>query len=156
MPNLEATEATEVVKENTSAVTKEPRKRTPRPTQVPVYQVKKAVTLNQIKMVSGQPVYVMFTSSMYESDKVFDKKLGKPTLINCVNLVTNNEFSCLVVSSVLEAELNSAYTEDSYVGKQFVITRQPKPQGKDYFPVEILEIECQRDENDNIIMLDSA
>lgn len=122
--------------------------------------IKKHVTLPLIKPQIGQPIYIKIIGEMYVGKDISKKSrdpsktdMAPATLVNCVNLETGEE-SQIIVPSVLKGILEDEYcvfsgegeerklVEQDYVGRCFMLTKQPKPDDKKrYFPFTVAEIE---------------
>ena len=106
--------------------------------QVPAFRMVKAVTRPVLKF-GASPEYVRIESAMYKGEKLAKAKYDSvPTLMEVVNLRTG-EAALIVVAKVLEQELNGAYPDQSYVGKDFQI-RKIKTDDKNYALWSVAEI----------------
>ena len=106
--------------------------------QVPAFRMVKAVTRPVLKF-GVSPEYVRIESAMYKGEKLEKAKYESvPTLMEVVNLRTG-EAALVIVAKVLEQELNGAYPDQSYVGKDFQI-RKIKTDDKNYALWSVAEI----------------
>jgi hypothetical protein len=125
-----------------------------------VPKVLKNVTLPILKLEIGIPVYVKPTGAMFigkditarEKDPL--KKKAPATITEVINLETG-ELCQLLVPSVLKGIWEDDYTEwdnpadfekrkavkSLYIGKGFMLEKQEKRAGKEYFPFSVSEIE---------------
>lgn len=131
----------------------------------PKFKVKKLVTLPLLKLDVGTPVFIQFLEPLKIGKQVEEDK-DAAILTNVVNLTTGEPCQFLV-PAVLQGILHDDYgapkfgtktkggpveilepadptqTPDSYVGKQFMVLKKPKVEGKRYFPFEVAEIEVE-------------
>jgi hypothetical protein len=103
------------------------------------------VTRPVLKLEEGKPVFVKALKAFYEGREIkptssTEAQMKPATLLDVVNLETGEEAQ-IVAGAVLASNLAEAYPSDSYVGKCFQITKEPKAKGKRYFTFDIIEIE---------------
>lgn len=110
----------------------------------------KRVTMPTLKLLPGEPVYVKIIDPIFqakeqkvkEGEKEKDRKKA-PLLFNVINLETGEAMQ-VVVGAVVQSEIIETYTDHSYVGLCFMITKLKKkdlPGGRGYFTYEINQIE---------------
>lgn len=111
-----------------------------------VPQIIKHVTLPLLKPAIDVPVYIQVLKPMYigkdvsaKSKNAEEKKKAPATLVDCINMETG-ELSQMIVPSVLKGIWEDDYPDDTYVNKGFMVTKQAKREGKDYFPFSVAEI----------------
>jgi len=110
-------------------------------------KVIKQVTMPNLKLEPGVPVYVKVTDPIYDGKerkaKEGEEQQKPPKIINVINLETG-EANTLVCGAVVVSELDENYEGNSYVGKCFMIEKGKKKEGaggRGYFTYSIAEIE---------------
>lgn len=123
-------------------------------------KIKSLVTRPQLKLEDGKAVYVQFDGKMYKADPITPtrtrrepaegdaptsgRKMAPPMLAHVLDLTHKRRPCTMIINAILESELNKAYPNDGYVGKQFQIVKRPL-QGKSYAAVDVAEIEVEDD-----------
>jgi hypothetical protein len=104
----------------------------------PVFEAVKAVTRPVLRF-GAQPEYVRIEGPMYQGEKIEKAKYENvPTLLDVINLRTG-EAMMMVCASVFISEMDRAYPDASYVGKDFQV-RKINTDGKKYAIWSITEI----------------
>lgn len=103
------------------------------------FEVEKIVTRPVLRLVDLQPVIFRADAAMFEGKALEGSKMAPATLMNVTDCVTGAA-SQVVVPKVLNAELDAAYPDDSYVGKFFGVEKQPQQAGKKYSNYRIVEL----------------
>ena len=110
-------------------------------------KVIKQVTLPNLKLEVGTPVYVKVSSSIYDGKeraaKPGEEKQKPPKIINVINLETGEE-QTLVAGALVVSELTENYPDDGYVNKCFMIEKGASKKGqggRSYATYKIAEIE---------------
>lgn len=123
-----------------------------------MFETVKHVTLPQLKLEAGTPVFVRITSEIREADPVApsrnrDSKDGEtkttmapPKLVNVDNLAQSNKPYQMIVNEVVGRELEKTYPDHSYVNRCFKITLL-NIQGKRYKGAEVIEIRPKAEPN---------
>lgn len=109
---------------------------------------KKVLTRPLLKFSTGITHHVLFQGAMFigkEMKPGADGKKKEPaTLADVVDLETG-EVAQMIVNAVVKSVLTEAYPADTYVGRAFSITKQPRKEGKAYDPFNVVEIEVPAD-----------
>jgi hypothetical protein len=127
------------------------------------FKVKRNLTLPLIKPKLDEPIYIRFTEAM-QVGKEIDKTKDAAITAVVTNLETG-ELNMYLVPAVLQGVLHDDYNApkygspekgkpvvekapkkdpskpEAYIGLCFAITTHPKPSGKAYHPMTVLEIE---------------
>ena len=114
------------------------------------FEIVRNVTLPFLMIAGdGTPSYVKFNTAIEPDTSTFSERVRKskndgeqrqePMHIAEVTNLQTGEVARLVAHSVLESQLNEAYPDNSYVGRNFKIEKT-KAAGKRYFNFNIVEI----------------
>ncbi len=102
------------------------------------FEVVKSVTRPVLRF-GAQPEYVRIEGPMYKGEKIEKAKYDSvPTLLDVINLKTG-EAMVMVCATVFVSEIERAYPDGSYVGRDFQI-RKINTEGKKYAIWSITEI----------------
>ena len=103
----------------------------------------KQVVVPALSLQVGKPMILVLTGAMRQSTYVDPKgERKKPaTIIPCGDVTTGAAYN-LLAPAVLEANLREGYPDDSYVGKVFMMEKLPKRPGKNYFDLNLFEVDA--------------
>lgn len=114
----------------------------PKETKLKFKRVAK-LTDNQLKLKTGEPVYIKLTGDMHEGKAVPGDNKQPPILVEGIDLETG-ENCILVVPTVVESTLNESYPDGKYKGLSFEIVKLDKENpDKKYFPYRVTLIELE-------------
>lgn len=109
-----------------------------------IFKTKKLLTLPLLKFAEGAPRYVRVTSKVFLG-KTMKAKEGEKArdpahLAGVIDLETG-AVAQIIVSAVVASVWSDEYSNDTYVGKCFAITKQGRVPGKQYVAFDVAEIE---------------
>jgi len=117
---------------------------TPAP-KVSKFKTKKLLTRALMKLVKGEPRYLLCEKPIYLGKEMPEKDPTKKPkdaahILECLDLETGEEMQFLV-PAVVQGVFKDTYPNESYVGKGFEITKMERQPGKGYDPYRVAEIE---------------
>lgn len=118
-----------------------------------IFRVKKHVTVPQLKLVTGTPVYVKVLGEIFKAKELTGEAgrkqkdesgnpVAPPDLMRVLNLEDGVECE-MIVNTVLGTELKDTYPSNGYIGLCFEFQRNARGQGKRYDTFAIAEIEIE-------------
>ncbi len=110
-----------------------------------VFKVKKNLTPPLFKFIEDETRYLKVTSPIYigkdQEVKAGEKKKEPAHLMDVINLETG-EPGVVIVAAVVLSVLNESFPNNSYVEKEFAITKKSKAPGKNYNGYVVEELEA--------------
>lgn len=100
-----------------------------------LFTVAKVVTRPVLRLVDNDPVVFRVDGAIYEGKALEGSKMAAAHLMDVTNAM-NGAASQIVVPKVLQAELEAAYPNASYLGKWFGVEKLPIPLGADGKPTK--------------------
>lgn len=110
------------------------------------FDVVKNVTLPLLKQADDTTVYIQIDSAIYKGKEIKGTgekaKMEPADLMEVTDLETGEQCE-MIANAVLKGNLEESYENESYVGKQFAVTRM-KVEGKRYKNYSIKEIQVKK------------
>lgn len=106
-----------------------------------LFKTKKRVTVPLLKQRVGLPIAVVFLTPMRESKPIAKSQIKEPATISTVFNLADGHVYDIIINTVTRSEINTAYPDNGYVGKGFLIEMHTAGEGKRYHLVDIQEIE---------------
>lgn len=108
------------------------------------FKTVKNVTLGQLKLEKGTPVFVRVEKEFFIGKDVKNSNKAPPLLAEVTNLETGEVLE-MIVPTVLASTFTEGYDGTNYVGKCFRVEKltNPDENGKRYSKFSLIEIELE-------------